>query len=77
MDQGHHKRLWDHTHIQYAGRTSVARLHDRTPVRCAERTPARQCMCATETNISSGGDKSIRRANQVIGLPRTIFTACG
>jgi hypothetical protein len=24
VDQCHHKRLLDHTHIQYAGRTSVA-----------------------------------------------------
>jgi hypothetical protein len=31
VDQIHHKRLQDHTHIQCAGRTSVARLHDRTP----------------------------------------------
>jgi hypothetical protein len=28
-----------------AGRTPVARLHDRTPVRCAEHTPARRCVC--------------------------------
>jgi hypothetical protein len=35
----------DHTHIKCAGRTSVARLHDRTPVRYAERTPARWCVC--------------------------------
>jgi hypothetical protein len=38
VDQIHHKRLQDHTHSQSAGRTSVARLHDRTPVRCAKRT---------------------------------------
>jgi hypothetical protein len=31
--------------MQCAGRTSVARLYDRTPIRCAERTPARQCVC--------------------------------
>jgi hypothetical protein len=77
MDQGHHKRLQDRTHIQCAGRTSVARLHDPTPVCYAEHTPTRRCVCVTKTNQSSGGDKSICRANQVLGLPRTIFTACG
>jgi hypothetical protein len=30
MDQIHHKRLQDHTHIQCAGRMSVEQLHDRT-----------------------------------------------
>jgi hypothetical protein len=28
MDQGHHKRLQDRTHTNFAGHTSVARLHD-------------------------------------------------
>jgi hypothetical protein len=51
MDQGHHKRLQDHTHIQCAGRTSTARLYDRTPVCYAERTPTRRCVCATKTKI--------------------------
>jgi hypothetical protein len=32
---------------------SVARLYDRTPVHCAERTPARRCM--RKTKITSGG----------------------
>jgi hypothetical protein len=41
VDQIHHKRLQDHTHIQYAGRTSVARLHDRTPGCPATRIPTR------------------------------------
>jgi hypothetical protein len=77
MDQGHHKRLQDRMHIQCAGRTSVARLHDRTPVCYAEHTPTRRCVCITKTNQSSGGDMSICRANPVLGLPRTIFTACG
>jgi hypothetical protein len=36
VDQIHHKRLQDHTHIQCAGRTSLARLHDRTPVHLCE-----------------------------------------
>jgi hypothetical protein len=36
VDQSHHKRLQDHTHIQCAGRMSVARLHDHTPVRLCE-----------------------------------------
>jgi hypothetical protein len=39
VEQCHHKRLQDHTHIQGAGHTSVARLHDRIPVCSAERTP--------------------------------------
>jgi hypothetical protein len=49
MDHGHHKRLQDRTHTNYAGHTSVARLHDRTPVRCVEHTPTRRCVCITET----------------------------
>jgi hypothetical protein len=44
VDQRHHKRLQDHTHIQYVGRTSTARLYDRTPICYAERTPTRWCM---------------------------------
>jgi hypothetical protein len=44
MDQGHHKRLQDRTHTNCAGHTSVARLHDRTPVCLAERTPTRRCV---------------------------------
>jgi hypothetical protein len=39
MDQIHHKRLQDHTHTQYAGRMSVARLHDHTPGCPAIRIP--------------------------------------
>jgi hypothetical protein len=45
VDQCHHKRLQDHTHIKCAGRMPVAQLHDRTPVCYAERTPARWCVC--------------------------------
>jgi hypothetical protein len=41
-------------HIQCTGRTSVARLHDRTPVRCAERIPAHRCVCENK-NTSGGG----------------------
>jgi hypothetical protein len=51
----------DHTHIKCAGRTSVARLHDRTPVRYAERTPARRCVFEKP------------RADRLLGLPLTIF----
>jgi hypothetical protein len=51
MDQGHHKRLQDRTHTNCAGHTSVARLHDCTPVCYAERTPTRWCVCTTETKI--------------------------
>jgi hypothetical protein len=49
MDQGHAKRLQDRTHTNYAGHTYVARLHDRTPVCYAERTPTHRCVCTTET----------------------------
>jgi hypothetical protein len=42
VDQIHHKRLQDHTHIQCAGRTSVERLHDRTPGCPATRIPTRR-----------------------------------
>jgi hypothetical protein len=51
MDQGHHKRLQDRTHTNCAGHMSVARLHDRTPVYYAERTPTHRCVCTTETKI--------------------------
>jgi hypothetical protein len=44
MDQGHHKRLQDHTHTNCVGHASVARLHDRIPVCHAERTPTRRCV---------------------------------
>jgi hypothetical protein len=44
MNQGHHKQLQDRTHTNCAGRTSVARLHDRTPVCLAERIPTRRCV---------------------------------
>jgi hypothetical protein len=39
VEQSHHKRLQDHTHIQGAGHTSVARLHDHIPICSAERIP--------------------------------------
>jgi hypothetical protein len=39
VEQSHHKRLLDYTHIQCAGHTSVARLHDRIPICSAERIP--------------------------------------
>jgi hypothetical protein len=55
MDQGHHKRLQDRTHIQYAGRTSTARLYNRTPVCYAEHTPTRWCVCTTKTKIQGVG----------------------
>jgi hypothetical protein len=43
--------MQDRTHTNCAGHTSVARLHDRTPICYAERTPTHQCMCTTETKI--------------------------
>jgi hypothetical protein len=52
MDQGHHKWLPDRTHIQCAGRTSVAQLHDRSPVCYAEHTPTRRCMCVIKKLIN-------------------------
>jgi hypothetical protein len=39
VEQSHHKRLQDHTHIQCTGNMSVARLHEHIPVYSAERTP--------------------------------------
>jgi hypothetical protein len=51
MDQGHHKRLQERMHTNCARRTSVARLHDRTPVYYVEHTPTRQCMCTTNQYI--------------------------
>jgi hypothetical protein len=58
-------------HIQYAGRTSVARLHDRTPIHCAERTPARRCVRKTKLRVVGG--MSTPRADELLGLPLTIF----
>jgi hypothetical protein len=56
---------------QCAGRTSVARLHDRTPVRYAERTPARRCVEKTKIRVLGG--MSTLRADRLLGLPLTIF----
>jgi hypothetical protein len=44
VEQCHHKRLQDHTHIQCAGHTSTARLYDRIPICSAEHTPTRRCV---------------------------------
>jgi hypothetical protein len=44
VEQCHHKRLQDHTHIQCAGHTSTARLYDRIPVCSVERTLTRRCV---------------------------------
>jgi hypothetical protein len=54
MEQSHHKRLQDHTHIQGAGHTSVARLHDRIPVCSAERIPTVGA-CKHKKKSSGGG----------------------
>jgi hypothetical protein len=54
-------------HTNCAGRTPVARLHDRTPVRSAERTPARRCV--RETKLRVVGDMSTCRADWLLGLP--------
>jgi hypothetical protein len=54
-------------HTNCAGRTPVARLHDRTPVRSAERTPARRCVRKTKLRVVGG--MSTCRANWLLGLP--------
>jgi hypothetical protein len=69
MDQGHHKQLQNRTHNNCAGHTSVARLHDRTPVCYAERTPTRRCVYTTEIKIIEWWRHVHLRANQVLGLP--------
>jgi hypothetical protein len=71
VDQSHHKRLQDHTHFQSAGRTPVARLHDRTP----------GCPCNTysytsnrvtgRTKIRVVGGMSTPQADWLLGLPLT------
>jgi hypothetical protein len=54
VDQIHHKRLQDHTHIQCAGRTSVVRLHDHTPGCPATRIPTRRSEQPEKPNTSGG-----------------------
>jgi hypothetical protein len=50
---------------------SVVRLHDRTPIRCAERTPARRCVRKTKLRVV--GVMSTSRADWLLGLLLTIF----
>jgi hypothetical protein len=50
---------------------SIARLHDRTPVRYAEHTPARRCVRKTKLRVVGG--MSTPRADRLLGLPLTIF----
>jgi hypothetical protein len=54
-------------HTNCAGHTSVARLHDHTLVRSAERTPARRCVRKTKIRVVGG--MSICRADWLLGLP--------
>jgi hypothetical protein len=54
VDEIHHKRLQDHTHIQCAGRTSIAQLHDRTPGCPATRIPTRRSESPEKPNTSGG-----------------------
>jgi hypothetical protein len=78
MDQGHHKRLQDRTHTNCAGRTSIARLHDRTPVCYAERTPTRRCVCTIEFKIIEWWryvHLPGHSGSRLTALP--YFTACG
>jgi hypothetical protein len=72
VEQSHHKRLLDHTHIQCAGHTSVARLHDRIPVCFAECTPTVGA-CKHKNKSRVVGDESTCRADWLLGLPLTIF----
>jgi hypothetical protein len=51
VDQGHHKRMQDHTHIHYAGRMPTSRLYGYTVVHYAEHIPTRRCVCITKTKI--------------------------
>jgi hypothetical protein len=51
-------------HIQCAGRTSVARLHDRTPIDCAERIPARRCVC--EINQITSGRRYVHSSGRLV-----------
>jgi hypothetical protein len=55
VDQGHHKRLQDHTHIHYAGCTPTARLYGCTPVRYVEHIPTCRYVCVTKTKIREVG----------------------
>jgi hypothetical protein len=55
----------------YAGHTSVARLHDRTPIRYVERTPTRRFVRKTKLRVVGG--MSTPRADWLLGLPLTIF----
>jgi hypothetical protein len=54
-------------HTNCAGHTFVARLHDHTPVRSAERTPARRCVRKTKLRVVGG--MSTCRADWLLGLP--------
>jgi hypothetical protein len=54
-------------HTNCVGCTSVARLHDRTPVCCAERTPARRCVRKIKLRVVGG--MSTPRADWLLGLP--------
>jgi hypothetical protein len=46
---------------------SVARLHDRNPVRCAECTPVRRCVRKTKLRVV--GRMSTPWADWLLGLP--------
>jgi hypothetical protein len=54
-------------HTNCVGHTSVARLHDRTPVCCMKRTPARRCVRKTKLRVVGG--MSTPRADWLLGLP--------
>jgi hypothetical protein len=48
----------------------VARLHDRTPVRYAEHTPARWCVCE-KNKLQVVGGMSTPWADRLLGFPLT------
>jgi hypothetical protein len=72
MDQIHHKRLQNHTHLQCAGRTSVERLHDRTPIALQHVFPHVEAS-NRKNQIWVVGVMSTPQADWLLGLPLTIF----
>jgi hypothetical protein len=53
-------------HTNCVGHISVARLHDRTPIRCVEHTPARRCVRKTKLRVVGG--MSTPWADWLLGL---------
>jgi hypothetical protein len=71
VDQIHHKRLQDHTHIQCAGRTSIVRM---TVLLVALQHAFPHVEASNRKNqIRVVGVMSTPRADWLLGLPLTIF----